>query len=70
VQSSKFDNFKPLEINGMMATPARVKDRTYPFLQFMYMITTKNKSPSVKKYVDYLFSQREALFPSLGYMMP
>jgi phosphate transport system substrate-binding protein len=59
---------KVLSVDGVAPTSQTIQDKTYPFTQTVYAITTGNESVSTKKFIEWILSaQGQELVAKTGY---
>jgi phosphate transport system substrate-binding protein len=59
---------KALAVDGVAPTRQTIQNKTYPFTQTMYAITTGNESENTKKFIDWILSaQGQELVAKTGY---
>jgi len=63
------DKIKLLSIDGIAPTPENIADGTYPFIETVYIITAKERTGNVQKFIDFMLSpQGRELVEKTGYV--
>ncbi|MCB2189584.1 MAG: PstS family phosphate ABC transporter substrate-binding protein [Deltaproteobacteria bacterium] len=50
------DQLKPLTVNGVTASPATAKDKTYAVARELFMFTAETPAPKVQAFLDFVLS--------------
>jgi phosphate transport system substrate-binding protein len=59
---------KVLALDGIAPTSQTIQNKTYPFVQTVYAITTGNESENTRKFIEWILSaQGQELVDKTGY---